>query len=274
MKTWTEVALGEIYSSDVFISGYEQYCSNNKEQGGLLKFLENIKLNEKYFRLTTNTKIGQNKKFRNKNISEDTLALKEVNSLLNKMTDKNISNIIEKIKEKLKGKDYLKHMVIINVLSKCVSQSSYNNYFIRSLKEIYKDHEDLNDIIYKEVFLIEEKIKTQEINKDQSEYMQFCDKNKKLDLLIGHALLVTELEKMKIIKDKIIPSLNNLICLISETDNTDEKYKCVLCLYNIFKSYYGKNLLPQGFKDKINVLIETQKSNKIKFKLMDINERR
>lgn len=274
MKTWTEEELTTIYGSDGFISSYDKYCSTNKEQRDLLKFLDSIKLNEKYFRLTTNTKIGQNKRFRNKNISGDTLALKEVNSLLNKMTDKNISNIIEKLKEKLKGKDYLKRMVIVNVLSKCVAQSSYNLYFIQALQEIYKDHKDLNGIIYKEVFLIEEKIKTQEISKDQSEYMQFCDKNKKLDLLIGHSLLVTELEKMKIIKDKIIPSLTNLIDIISETDNTDEKYKCVLCLYNIFKSYYGDNLLPQGFVDKIKGLIETQKSNKIKYKLMDINERR
>lgn len=274
MKTWTEEELKGIFVSDDFNSVYQDYCSNNKEQRDLLKFLDSIKLNEKYFRLTTNTKIGQNKRFRNKNISGDTLALKEVNSLLNKMTDKNISSINEKIKEKLKDKDYLKRMVIVNVLSKCVSQPPYNIYFIQSLKEIYKGHIDLNEIIYKEVLQIEDKIKTQEINKDQSEYMQFCDKNKKLDLLIGHSLLVTELEKMKIIKDKIIPSLNNLLDIISETDDTDEKYKCVLCLYGIFKSYYGENILPQGFIDRIKELIQKEKSNKIKFKLMDINERR
>lgn len=274
MKTWTEEELKEIYVSDDFISGYEKYCSNNKEQREFLKFLDGIKLNEKYFRLTTNTKIGQNKRFRNKNISGDTMALKEVNSLLNKMTDKNISEIILKIKEKLKDKDYLKRMVIVNVLSKCVAQPSYNNFYILSLKEVYSEHKDLNDIIHQEVIQIEGKIITQEINKEQSEYLQFCDKNKKLDLLIGHSLLVTELEKMKIIKDKIIPSLNNLIDILSETSDTEEKYKCVLCLYNIFKSYYGDNILPQGFINRIKGLIEGEKSNKIKFKLMDINERR
>ena len=274
MKTWTEEELKEIYVSENFKESYENYCLNNKEQREVLTFLEGIKLNEKYFRLTTNNKIGQNKKFRNKNISEDTLALKQVNSLLNKMTDKNIKNINEKIKEKLFEKDYLKRMVIVNILSKCVAQPSYSSYFIQSLKEIYKNHKDLNEIIYREVLQIENKIKTQEINKDQSEYMQFCDKNKKLDLLIGHSLLVTELEKMKIIKDKTIPSINNLIDLISETGDIDEKYKCVLCLYGILKSYYGNNLLPQGFIDKIKILIQKEKTNKIKFKLMDINERR
>lgn len=274
MKTWTEEELKEIYISDEFIREYNEYCSDNKEQINLLKFLDNIKLNEKYFRLTTNNKIGKNKKFRNKNISNDTLALKEVNSLLNKMTDKNISAINEKIKEKLKNKDYLKRMVIVNILSKCVAQPSYNNYFIQSLKEIYSNKEELNTIIYKEIIEIEEKIKTQVINKDQSEYMQFCDKNKKLDLLIGYYLLVTELEKMEIVKDRIIPSLNDLIKTISETDNQEEKYKCVSCLYNIFKSYLGDNILPKEFADKIKNLIENEKFIKIKFKLMDINERK
>ena len=274
MKTWTEEELKEIHSSEEFGKGYEEYCSDNKDQKELLKFLGSIKLNEKYFRLTTNAKIGQNKKFRNKNISEDTLALKEVNSLLNKLTDKNTEIITNKIKEKLDGKIYLKRMVIVNVLYKCVVQASYNKYFIQILRDVYSQEKDLNKFLEAEVLLIEEKIITQEINKEQSEYMQFCDKNKKLDLLIGHSLLVTELEKMKIIKDKIIPSLNNLIDLISSTDNLDEKYKCVQCLYNIFKSYYGDNLLPQGFIDKLKPLIETEKSNKIKFKLMDINDRR
>ena len=57
----TEEELKEIYVSDNFNSIYEEYCSNNTEQKDLLKFLDGIKLNEKYFRLTTNTKIGQNK---------------------------------------------------------------------------------------------------------------------------------------------------------------------------------------------------------------------
>jgi hypothetical protein len=104
--------------------------------------------------------------------------------------------------------------------------------------------------------------------------MQFCDKNKKLDLLIGHSLLVTELEKSKIISNRIIPSLNSLIEIISVTQDLDEKYKCVQCLYNIFKSYYGDSLLPQGFTDKLNLIVKSEKSNKIKFKVMDIIERR
>ena len=57
-------------------------------------------------------------------------------------------------------------------------------------------------------------------------------------------------------------------------DNSAEKYKCSQCLYNIFKSYYGESILPQGYIDKINELIKNENNMKIKFKLMDIIERR
>ena len=58
-------------------------------------------------------------------------------------------------------------------------------------------------------------------------------------------------------------------------DDTDRKYKSVQCLYNIFKSYYEEDTeLPQGFIDKLTHLKNNEKSMKIKFKLMDILERK
>ena len=273
MKSLTCEELSDIYNSEVLKTKYEEYCNNNQQSENILNFINNIKLNEKYFRLTTNNKIGKNKRFRNKNVSNDTLALKEVNSLLNKLTDTNIDIIIQKIKDKLKDKNNLKRIIIVNILSKCVTQPSYNKYFIKVLISIYSD---FIDIVNKEIIEIENKIQTQVINKEQSEYMQFCDKNKKLDLLIGYFLLITELEKSNIINDKIIPSINNLLELIENNNKEDleEKFKCSHCLYNICKSYYGSNKLPNELETKIKLLIQNEKSNKIKFKLMDINERK
>ena len=48
----------------------------------------------------------------------------------------------------------------------------------------------------------------------------------------------------------------------------------VQCLYNVFKSYYGDYLLPEGYNQKIKILIEKEKSNKIKFRMMDILDRK
>jgi len=274
MISWSEEEIEKTHNSPEFEEGYMKYCENNLEQINFIKFIGSIKLNTKYFRLTTNSKIGQNKRFRNKNISGDTLAIKEINSLLNKLTDRNVDTISEKIKSKLIGKDYLKQLVVDNILHKCVIQPHYNFYYITILIQIYKDSPNLNELIETNTDQIYQKIKNEAIDSDQSEYMQFCDKNKKLDLLIGHSLLITELEKLTIISNKIIPSLNSLIEIISVTQDLDEKYKCVQCLYNIFKSYYGDSLLPQGFRDKLNIIVKSEKSNKIKFKIMDIIERR
>ena len=274
MITWSEEEYNTIFNSESFQRGYEEYCDNNKKQEEFIKFIGNIKLNTKYFRLTTNTKIGKNKRFRNKNISNDTLVIKEINSLLNKLTDKNIVNIKEKINEKIKDKKYLNNLIIDNILNKSVIQINYTIYYIEILLDIFSEIENLNELIETNVDNIYHKIKENKIDTNQSEYMQFCDKNKNLDLLIGHSLLITELEKKKIISNKIIPSLNELINVILNTENIEEKYKCVQCLYNILKSYYGDSLLPQGFIDRIQNLIKNEKSNKIKFKLMDIIERR
>ena len=49
----------------------------------------------------------------------------------------------------------------------------------------------------------------------------------------------------------------------------------VRLVYIIYSNHiFGDNILPKEFVSKIEVLIKNEKFNKIKFKLMDINERR
>ena len=81
--------------------------------------------------------------------------------------------------------------------------------------------------------------------KEKSDYLRMCERNKKLDKLIGHSLLITELEKKKIVTGKIHPTLETLMENLTVYDEDEEKYKCVQCLYNIFKSYYGEYILPE-----------------------------
>ena len=71
------------------------------------------------------------------------------------------------------------------------------------LLDIFNDKQNINELIDVNTSKIYEKIISLNIDKDQSEYLQFCDKNKHLDSLIGYSLLITELEKKKILKDKM-----------------------------------------------------------------------
>lgn len=267
--TWSDSEINEILNSKEFLEIYSSKYKDKKEN--FCKFLDGIELNTKYFRLTTNNKIGKNIRFKNKNISNDTIIMKEINSYLNKLTDKNFEKINDEIKKRAAKKEYLKQMITENILNKCIIHPTYNEYYIDILLNLYND---INQTIESNTDKIHKALIDKEIDKTQSEYLQFCDKNKHLDLLIGYSLLITELEKKKIINNKISPLLNQLLDIISVNEDIDEKYKCVQNLYNIFKSYYGSSILPQGYIDKIKVLIETEKSMKIKFKLMDILDRK
>lgn len=267
--TWSDSEINEILNSKEFLEIYSLKYKDKKDN--FCKFLDGIELNTKYFRLTTNNKIGKNIKFKNKNISDDTIIMKEINSYLNKLTDKNFEKINSEIKNRAAKKEYLKQMITENILNKCIIHPIYNEYYIDILLNLYND---INQTIENNTDKIHKALIDKEIDKTQSEYLQFCDKNKHLDLLIGYSLLITELEKKKIINNKITPLLNQLIDIISVNEDIGEKYKCVHNLYNIFKSYYGSSILPQGYIDKIKVLIETEKSMKIKFKLMDILDRK
>ena len=140
------------------------------------------------------------------------------------------------------------------------------HYLYPHTQNIYTKIDKCSDKIYRD-------IQNYEI-KGESDYLMMCEKNKKLDKLIGHSLLITELEKKKIVINKIPPVIDGLITTLKDCEDDDTKYKCVQCLYNIFKSYYDKDFLPNEYNSKIQSLIDNEKTNKIKFKMMDILERR
>jgi len=271
MNIYSSETLNEIFTDEKFLNDYAEYRKDNTEIIVFQKFIDSIKLNRKYFRLEMNKKKGFRNK--NKNISEDTIALKEINSLLNKTTDKNILSIRVKIKAKITNKHYLTDMIIESILDKCIIHTPYIPLYLDLINYLYSDTDMINEKINLLTEKIYEAIQTVEIT-ETSDYLIMCEKNKKLDKLIGHSLLITELEKKKIVTGKIHPTLENFMAILSDCEVDEEKYKCVQCLYNILKSYYGEYILPEGYNEKLKSLIDNEKSNKIKFKMMDIIERK
>ena len=271
MNIYSSDQLNEIFTDEKFMTDYTEYRKDNIEIAEFQKFIDSIELNRKYFRLEMNKKKGFRNK--NKNISEDTLALKEINSLLNKTTDKNILSIRQKIKGKIENKNYLMEMIIESILEKCIIHTPYIPLYLDLINYLYSNTHIINEKINSLTDKIYESIVNAQMV-ETTDYLIMCEKNKKLDKLIGHSLLITELEKKKIVTGKIHPVLENFIGILSECEVDEEKYKCVQCLYNILKSYYGEFILPEGYNVKIQSLVENEKSNKIKFKMMDIIERK
>ena len=70
----------EYMKSDDFINMYNDYLKNKDDS--LISFLDNIDLNKKYYRMN----INKNKKY-TKITTEDTSLIKEINSMINKITN-------------------------------------------------------------------------------------------------------------------------------------------------------------------------------------------
>jgi hypothetical protein len=269
MIYYSEDTINNLFHDETFLNDCEKYKNSNDELTKTINFVNNIELNKKYFRLEMNKRRGYKK--RNQHKETDTTCIKEVNSLLNKLTDKNILSIRTKIKNKLENKIYLKKMIIDSILEKCIIHTPYISLYLDLINYLYdKDNNSIielsTDKLYQDII--------NSVSKEESDYLRMCERNKKLDKLIGHSLLVTELEKKKIVVGKIHPTIDNLIENLKNYDEDEEKYKCVQCLYNIFKSYYGDYLLPEGYNQKLKILISLEKITKIKFKMMDIMERK
>ena len=272
MKHYSESDLQLIRASEDFQGVYDLYKSSKSEFNDLAQFCDSIKLNSKYFRLTMNTK-HRGRRFRNRNLGEDTIAIKEVNSYLNKLTDRSLEKITNEIKTRLEGRDYLREMIFRSIVDKSLLYTLYIPSYITLLENIYSD-----DHWTKEFIRVVEESYQELVNhtgdKTQSDYLQFCDKNKRLDKLIGHSLLIVECEKKGMVNDRVHPRLNEMLETMKTNESDDERYKCVQCIYQVMRSLYMNQPLPQNYSDRVGSLIANEKSMKIKFKLMDILERK
>ncbi len=261
-----------LFQDESFLLGYETYQSHNKRLQEFRTFIDSIEINKKYFRLTMN-KTGYRKKYHKQNVGEDTRALKEIHSYLNKMTDQSYPKLIQEITTRVQGRDYLYRMIMELFIDKCVIYPQYISLYLKGLHAIYGTKSDFNNMVMSCVDDSYQSILNTEIE-EESEYLIFCAKNKRLDKLIGHSMLVTECEKRKIVTDRIHPSLAKLLDIIKDGTSDEESYKCVQCVYEIMKSLYNENLLPQGYIDRLQALIQEETTPKIKYKMMDIIERR
>ena len=133
MIKYSETDIKSIYNNSAFIHGLSMKNKNN-EIDQLITFLNSIKLNMKYYRLTTNKNNGKYKKL----ISSDTVFLKDLNSMLNKLTDNNLLKLSEKIKKGVDGKHHLRMMIIRTILEKSLVnlEGNYMNGQISYIKII------------------------------------------------------------------------------------------------------------------------------------------
>ena len=255
--------LNDIMESNKFKKEYDTYILKNKDLLKILLFLDTIKLNKDYYKL----KIVQN---------IDELKTKNINGYLNKLTDLNKNEICNFIIEQIEKENILLNITISIIIEKCILQKVYSQYYIDILKKLNDKYDidiRINTIIKSYDIMFNENV-TEDIidNIYKKQYLLLCEKNKRLDNYIGYCETIYKLEKNKLICDKYDTMIQDIIINIKQSiiDNkTDDIYKYIICLHNI---YYIEKKCPDTIKLELNVIKSTIKDKKILFKIMDIVE--
>ena len=114
-----------------FKEGFEEYKSKNtKAINDIADFLDSIETNKKYYRIG----IQKNKKYRKKQ-NEDTEDIKNINSLVNKLTENNFEVIKTEIST-LINKEHLIPYIIETVIEKSILRHRYIKLYVSVLKDI------------------------------------------------------------------------------------------------------------------------------------------
>ena len=248
----------DLFQTSSFKEGFEEYKSKNtKEINDITEFLDSIETNKKYYRIG----IQKNKKYRKKQ-NEDTEDIKNINSLVNKLTENNFEVIKNEISN-LINKEHLIPYIIETVIEKSILHHRYIKLYVSVLKDI--DSKKKIRIItqkcdkYYDDFFNKFKV-------DVSSYEDLCKKNKNIDNIIGFSILITYLEKENILLNYVEKVLDPFMERVEET-NEEELFKMLTSFYNISQLYYEE--IPGKYKEKL-VKLKEGKSHKIKFKIMDI----
>ena len=255
---YTEDELNTIFDNPKFLSDYDTYKSENHTRLNMLNnFFSELDPNKKYHKIS----INKNKKYQ----SEETTMIKNINNLLNKITDKNTETIKNEILSNIKTMNHILPLIIDSIIDQCILQINFMDNYINilvSLVNLEKCDININ---------IEKQCKSIYIeNNNTLDYDGLCELNSNIDKSIGLSILIVKLELNNIIQDRV----DNTILKMFENivlDDEDICYKYILSLYNIFdlldKSYIVK------YKEELEKLQNSKISKKNKFKIMDILEK-
>lgn len=250
--------INEFMKSDDFLKKYDDYLK--KKDNSLQSFLDNIDLNKKYYRMN----INKNKRYVKENTKETSL-IKEINSMINKITNVNYEVLKSKIIEKIEYEHIIPY-IIQKLAESSIKHHIYIPYYVGILKEINTSKKK-NILLrlcnkYHTEFFYENKKKT-----ENTQYEQLCDVNKNIDNIIGFSLFISYLEKEDIIDGFIDKVIERYIYNLSSKDDI-VLYKMLLSFENIANIHY--QLIPQRYASQLTEIKQTTISSKIRFKIMDI----
>jgi len=188
------------------------------------------------------------------------------------MSSQNYMDICSSITKEIGSKKHLYPLLLQYVFEQSLLQHTYSKYYAELVNILHDKFNDI-DLVNKNIELSYQ-IVTKPLLQESSEYSNLCSKNKQIDQLIGHCIFISELEMKSVVQDKVDVSIQSILYQMKTELTEDEMYKCILCLCNIFKVVYDGTEIRKEYVDQLTEIKEGLKFMKIKFKIMDILERR
>lgn len=261
IENLSESQVNDILSSQSFLNTYHIY-EKDVNIDKLRNFFDDIETNKNYFRLNIKKK---SKKYIDRN--NDTNTIKNINANINKCTESNYDNIVELIILDINQNEHLLSYVIETILEKSIIQPTFVHIYVKILKDI-NNHKNILRILNNTLNKYYSFIFENSIDKSDNFYENVCNENKRTDNMVGYLMLMTYLDKEKVINDKINMLISNIMKEIYEKDN-DEIYKLLNCLFNIglISTDYIIN-----YKNDLIKLKDKKYNSKVRCKVMDIED--
>ena len=262
-------SLSSLFLSEEYNSDKKKYIQDSQYIiKDLITFLNSIEINKNYYRTGIHVK---NPKYKKK-VSGDTLVLKDFKSSLNKMSSTNYEKLCSDIVSSVHFKKHLYPLLIQYIIEQSLLHHSYIKFYVELLDRLHKNFKDIPllhqyiDTSYKSI--------THSTIDTTSEYSNLCSKNKQVDQLVGFGIFISELEMRNIINGRIEISIQSLLDQLKTPLSEDEMYKCVLCLQHIFKVLYSDTCIKPEYIEHLTDIKNGITFMKIKFKIMDILDKR
>jgi hypothetical protein len=261
-------SLAPLFLSESYLDDKNKYKQKHKVSlSNLDLFLNSIEINKQYFRTGIQVK---NPKYKRK-VYDDTSIIKQLKLSLNKMSGLTYETLSKDICAQLDKKKHLYPILLQYIFEQSLLHHTYCPYYAYLVELLHTKFSN-ETLLLKQVENSYQEI-IHSNHSSENDYSALCAKNKQIDQLIGYSIFIAELEVKQVIQNKVDQLINQLIQKLTLT-NEDECYKCVLCLYNLCKVIYKDRPIKSEYEETLTEIKSTIKFMKVKFKIMDILERK
>lgn len=255
--------INKMISSVDFCTKYEEYLRENKDKIDNLRcFVDSVKENKTYLRFRSSRK--------DENLKKSEIFLKQINSILNKMTENTFNNLYNQLLNLLKSNTEYITLFFKDILFKCIDNYYNCQLYIQCIAKLKENEIILSHSEYKiQLKSLYDSIIEIKSEDNLNSYQKLCLKNKIIDNRIYYNKLLTYLDIFNIYQNNIEDIVQQMILNIDPQKDKDENCKYISNLYEIFVILKDKYDLYTNNKDKLTYHMKDLDS-KSKFKIMDI----